>query len=60
MLTINALEVEQVATIVHLVELQTHLHKIPSDRILLTHSQVIGVHHLNPTTTDTIKHLYSH
>lgn len=51
MLTINALEVEQVATIVHLVELQTHLHKIPSDRILLAHSQVIGVHHLNPTTT---------
>lgn len=51
MLTINALEVEQVAPIVHLVELQTHFHKVPSDWILPAHSQVIGVHHLNPTTT---------
>lgn len=59
MLTINALEVEQVATIVHLVELQTHLHKIPSDRILPAHSQVIRVHHLNPMTSDTLTHLFS-
>lgn len=44
--TIDALEVQQVAAIVHLIELQTHLHKIACHWILSSHAQVVRVHNL--------------
>lgn len=50
LLTIDAFEVQQVAAVVHLVELQAHLHVVAGDGVLAAHPQVVGVHHLQGET----------
>lgn len=44
--TVDALEVEQVGPVVHLVQLQAHLHQVPRHRVLSPHPQMIRIHHL--------------
>jgi len=45
-LTVDALEVQEVGAVVHLVELQAHLHQVARHRVLPAHAQVVRVHHL--------------
>lgn len=52
LLTIDALEVQQVGSAVHLVQLQAHLHQVSCNRILPPHSQVVWVHHLQHKIAD--------
>lgn len=49
--TIDAFKVQQIAAIVHLIQLQTHFHIISCNWILSTHSKVIGIHHLKQIIT---------
>lgn len=50
-LTVDALEVQEVGPAVHLVQLQAHFHQVSRHGVLLTHSQVVRVHHLQHTDT---------
>lgn len=52
-LTINALEVEKVRSVVHLVQLQTHFHQIARHWILSPYSQMVWVHHLQHISKNT-------
>lgn len=45
-LTVDALEVQEVGPVVHLVQLQAHFHQVSCHGVLLAHSQVVRVHHL--------------
>ena len=42
----EALEVQEEALVVHLVELERHLHKVLPDGIPATHLDVVGIHNL--------------
>lgn len=53
-LTIDALEVEEVGSVVHLVELQAHFHQVSRHWILPPHSQMVRVHHLQHQLTDNL------
>lgn len=46
LLTIDAFEVQEIAAVVNLVELQAHLHVIARHWVLTAHSEMVGVHHL--------------
>lgn len=50
LLTIDAFEVQEIAAVVNLVELQAHLHVIAGHRVLAAHSEMVGVHHLQRET----------
>lgn len=49
-LTINAFEIQEIAAVVNLVELQAHLHIIACHRVLAAHSEMVGVHYLQCET----------
>lgn len=51
LLTINALEVKEVGSVVHLIELQAHFHQVACHWILPSNSQMVWVHHLTHTHT---------
>lgn len=46
-LTVDALEVKEVGSVVHLVELQAHFHQVSCHSVLLTHSQMVRVYNLH-------------
>lgn len=48
--TVDALEVQQVAAVVHLVQLQAHLHKVARHGILPAHAEVVRVDNLQSKT----------
>lgn len=50
LLTIDAFEVQEIAAVVNLVELQAHLHVIARHWVLTAHSEMVGVHHLQQET----------
>ena len=47
--TIDAFEVQQVGSVVYLVQLETHLHQVACYWVLPPNTQVVRVHHLNIT-----------
>lgn len=49
-LTVDAFEVQEIAAVVNLVELQAHLHIITRHRVPAAHSEMVGVHHLQRET----------
>lgn len=48
--TVDALEVEEVGPVVHLIQLQAHLHQVPRHRVLPPHPQMIRIDHLRGET----------